>query len=325
MIIGKTQFEQCVLLALKQPLELTIHLCNVGSRPHNCTTSPNFVLSAESQTLRVNIVWERFCGTPRGVPSPTYLCIVASGSEPESYYATLPTELLANTKELRCEELIPQINRSVGVESLHILQSRRGSLPPFSDLLHNYPQLKDLHLEINVFDMSYRTSSLTHQQLHTLFLTGFAFAWVIRALYSGVCLPRLARLVLTDINGLSYCQDISQTNGQLSHITHIEVQAVSEPGVLARFRPLFEFTTALRTITLAGGAVDPVLNLLASSVPKRVHEIILCDSDASGTKLRDYLAAIEQDGGGTIGMEVVWKNCPNFRGEYGRAFGELHL
>jgi len=325
-VIGKTQFEQCVLLALKQPLELTIYSCNVGWSPHNCTKTPNFVLSAESQTLQVNIVWEKGCvTTPRDVPSPTRLCIVASGSSSVSYIATLPTELLANTKELRCEELTPRIKELVGVQSLHILLSRRGTLPSFHILLQNCPQLKDLHLKINVPDAFYSTSPFTHQRLHTISLTGFAFPWFTRALSSGVCLPRLARLVLTDINGLSSIRDISQTNGQLSHITHIEVQAVSAPGVLAHFRPLFEFTTALRTLTLAGGAVEPVLNLLASSVPKRVQELILCDSDANGTKLRGYLAAIEQDGGGTVGMEVVWKNCPNFLGEYGREFGELHL
>jgi len=327
-IIGKTQFEQCVLLALKQPLELTIYPCNAESSPHNCTTTPNLVLSEESQTLRLNIVWERGCVTPRDVPSPTQLCIVASGSSIVSYIATLPIELLVNTKELRCEGLTPQIEELVGVQSLHILLSRRGTLPSFHTLLQNYPQLKDLHLEVYMRERFRGTSPFTHQQLHTLYLTAFALPWVIRAFSSGVCLPRLARLVLTDINGLSSVsiRDIPQTNGQLSHITHIEVQAVSAPGRLTVFRQLlFDLTTALRTLTLAGGAVEPVLNLLASSVPKRVQELILCDSGANGTKLRDYLAAIEQDGGGTAGMEVVWKNCPKFSDEYGTAFGELHL
>jgi len=327
-IIGKTQFEQCVLLAQKQPLELTIYPCNVGSSPHNCTTTPNLVLSEESQTFRVNIVWERDCVTPRDVPSPTKLCIVASGSSSFPYIATLPTELLANTKELRWEELTLQISESVGVQSLHIHFSRRRTLPSFHILLQNYPQLKDLHLEVNVRETFGGSSPFTHQQLHTLYLTAFALPWVIRAFSSGVCLPRLVRLVLTDINGLTSVsiRDIPQTNGQLSHITHIEVQAVSAPGRLTLFRQLlFDLTTALRTLTLAGGAVEPILNLLASSVPKRVQELILCDSEANGTKLRNYLVAIEQDGGGTAGMEVVWKNCPRFSDEYGTAFGELHL
>ena len=68
-----------------------------------------------------------------------------------------------------------------------------------------------------------------------------------------------------------------------------------------------------------------MLSLLTLSVPKRVQELRLSHSDANGTTLRDYLAAIESDGGGTSGVHVVWNNCANFSNEYGRAFGELRL
>ena len=60
------------------------------------------------------------------------------------------------------------------------------------------------------------------------------------------------------------------------------------------------------------------------SVRKRVDELFLYNSNADGTTLREYLAAIERSKG-TSGMKVVWNDCPNFSSEYGGAFGELHL
>jgi hypothetical protein len=163
--------------------------------------------------------------------------------------------------------------------------------------------------------------AFTHQQLHTISLTSHTLPWLIYAFSVGCCLPRLAHLVLSDINGFSSTIHISQACGQFSRIPHIEVRSVSAPGVIAHFRPLFEVATALCTLTLAGSAVEPMLKLLASPTAKRVEEVILCDSDANGATLRDYLVAIERDGGGTTGIKVVWKNCPNFIGQYGK----LHL
>jgi len=183
----------------------------------------------------------------------------------------------------------------------------------------------NLSLEINVTQKNPGSLAFTHQQLHTIYLTGLALPWVIYAFTAGCRLPRLAHLVLTDINGFSPEPDISQTNNQFSQITRIEVQAVSVPSAVAQFRPLFDVATALRTLILAGSAVEPLLELLSLSDPKRVDELVVRDSDASGMTLRDYLVVVERDGGGTSGMEVAWNNCPNISSEYGRASGSIHL
>ena len=66
---GRTQFERCILLSRKQLLELTVYPCyNVT---HQGRTYPNLALLAESQILRVNIVWHSNLGIPHGIPSPT--------------------------------------------------------------------------------------------------------------------------------------------------------------------------------------------------------------------------------------------------------------
>jgi hypothetical protein len=322
-IVGKTQFERCVHLAQKQPLELTIY--GFYNLIHQGATYSNFVFPAESQTLRVNLVWHSNRAIPSGVPSPTELCIVASVNSRTPYAQALPLELLANTKKLRCTGLTPQINQPVGVQSLHILVHSFKRLPPFESFLQNCPQLKELHVEMSALPSLVTASVFTLQQLHTLCLTGVALHWVTVSFLGGCCLPGLRCLVLTDINGFRPCGDISYTHGQFSHITHIEVRAVSEPAVVAQFRPLFDIVPALCTLTLVGSAVEPMLKLLTSPAPREVQELIIRDSDASGTTLRDYLRAIEGNGGDTSGVEVAWKNCPGFSGEYGKAFGELHL
>ncbi len=224
---------------------------------------------------------------------------------------------------------MPQIGSTVGIKALHISLSRQVALPPFESLLQNCPQLEELHLEFKVHLIAI-ASVLTflHQQLHTLLLTGIALQWAIPALSVGCRLPRLTRLVLTDINGFDSTWNMWTTsfnNGQISHITHIEVQALSVPSHLAHFRPLFEAATALGTLSLSDRAMEPVLKLLTLSTPKRVDELLLCNLNADGTTLREYLAAIERDGGGTSGMMVTWNDCPNFSGEYAGAFGELYL
>ena len=325
-IIGKTQFEQCVLLAQKQPLELTVYPCyNVT---HQGATYPNLVLRAESQTLKVTIVWHGNRVIPPGIPSPTELCIVASANSPAPYNQVLPTQLLANTKTLRCMGLTPLIDSAVGIQTLHISHSTPSVSLPFRSLFQNCPLLEELHLE----NASYSTMSditlFTHRQLHTVSLKGIILPALISAVEAGCRFPRLSRLVLTDINGLSpawYNWVPRGSRDLLSQFTHIELHALSELSVVHHFRMLFEVSTALRTLTLVGSAVVPMLGSLMQSAPKRVEELRVCNSNANGTTLRDYLAAIKRNGGGTSGMKVVWDNCPNFSGEYGGAFGELHL
>ena len=327
-IIGKTQFEQCVLLAQKQPLELTVYPCYYLTK--YVDSYPNLALPADSQTLRVNLVWYVGNVIPPDIPSPIELCIVASTTDVH-FAQVLSTQLLANTKTLRCTGLTPRIDSAVGIQTLHISHSEPGvcrSYTAFRNLLENCPQLEEWHLENQLYPHGNRhVFSHTHQQLHTLSFTGIVLPWVMKA-FTGH-FPHLSRLVLTDINGLgsdgySWSPPHSISD-QLSLLTHIEVHTASEPSVVPSLRPLFDASTALRTLTLVGSAVEPMLRMLTLSAPKRVQELRLSDSDATGTTLQDYLAAIERDGGGTSGMQVVWNNCANFSGEYGRAFGELHL
>ena len=326
-IIGRAQFERCILLSRTQPLDVTVYPCydvtDLGAK------YPNLALLAKSQILRVNIVWLRKRAIPARVPSPTELCIVASANSHTPYTQILPTGLLENTKKLRCVEVTPRIHSAVRIQTLQISLSKPGTLPSFQILLQNCPQLEDMLLEIKARVISFGIGlPFSHQQLQTLLFTGIALPWVISALSVGCRLPRLTRLVLTDINGFDPARNIWSTSfndGQISHITHIEVQAVSAPSIIANFRPLFEAATALGTLSLSGSALEPVLKLLTVSAPKRVDELLLCNSNANGTALREYLATIERDGGGTSGMKVVWNNCPNFSGEYGGASGELHL
>jgi len=335
-IIGKTQFEKCVLLAQKQPLELTVYPC-YNSTQH-VITHPSVVLPEESQTFRVNIVSRDGHAISPETPSPTELCIVASADPPSPYMQMVPTQvvptqvvpvqLLANTKTLRCTGLRPRIGSAVGIQILHISNCKPGAfMSPmvFRVLLQNCPRLEELHLENQVYPLANRkVFAFTHQQLHTLSFTGIVLPWVMKA-FTGR-FPHLSRLVLTNIHGrnsggYSWSPPHSISD-QLSLLTHIEVHTAS---VVASLRPLFEASTGLRTLTLVGSAVEPILRLVRLPAPKRVQELRLSHSDANGTTLRDYLAAIESDGGGTSGMQVVWNNCPNFSGEYGRASGELHL
>jgi hypothetical protein len=330
-IIGKTQFEQCVLLARTQPLDLTVyplwHMTNRGGAMY-----PKLVLPAESQILRVNLVCHSNDAIPPGIPSPTEVCVVASAnSHVARTQVLLFHQLLVNTKRLRCTGCTPQLDFTVGIQTLHIFQSKPGNLLPsrkFGMLLQSCPHLEELHLEDQAYQLITRRDAITHRHLHTLSLTGVVLPWVIEAFIAGFRFPRLSHLVLTDINGLnlaSYRRSPHPTIDQLSLFTHIEVHAASEPSAVAHLRPLFEASTALHTLTLVGSAVEPMLRMLLLSAPKRVQKLSLGHSNANGTTLRDYLEAIERDGGGTSGMQVVWNDCPNFSGEYGGAFGELHL
>ena len=213
--VGRSQFERCILLSRKQPLDLTVYPCyNVTDEGD---TYPYLALLAESQIRRVNIVWHSNRAIPPGIPSPTELCIVASANSPVPYIQALPTELLANTKKLRCTELMPHFGSAVVIKTLHIFLSKQGVVPSFKRLLRSCPRLEELHLEITThLDFSHNILPFTHEQLHTLFLTSMALPWVISAFSVGCRLPRLTRFVLTDINAFnSTCnmQTTSFTNG----------------------------------------------------------------------------------------------------------------
>ena len=321
-ITGRSQLERCVRLARTQPLNLTVYPCYDVT--HRGATYPGLALLVGSQILSVNIVWHSNYAIPRGVPSPFQLYIVASANSPTPYTQVLPADLLANTKVLCCTGLMPQINSAVGINAMHISLSKEGALPSLQNLLQNCPRLTELYLDIKA-RLAPNNSVImpfTHQQLHSLWLTGMALPWIIVPFSVGCRLPRLTRFVLTDINGFDPAWrmwTISPTNGQFSHITHIEVQAVSAPSVLAHFRPLFEAATGLGTLALAGSAVGPMLKLITLSAPKRVDTLFLSNSNADGTTLLEYLAAIQRDGGDTSRMKVAWNNCPNFSGVASRA------
>jgi hypothetical protein len=329
-ITGKTQFERCVLLTQKQPLDLTVY--PRYDVTHHRAVYPSFVLPAESQILRVNIVCQSNSVIPPGVPSPTELCIVASAKTHVPYLQVLPAHLLANTKTLQCTGFTPQIDSAVGIQTLHISHGKPGTVLPsrsFGDLLRNCPQLEELLLGNHVYGpMTSPDIPITHQQLRTLSLTGIVLSWVMKAFTAGYRFPRLSRLVFTDMNGpnsFMNSRNLHSIRDQLSSFTHIEVHAASKPDFVFYIRPLLDALTALRTLTLVGSAVEPMLWVLTYSALKRVQELRLSDSNANGTTLRDYLAAVKRDGGGTSGVQVVWNNCPNFSAEYGGAFGELHL
>jgi hypothetical protein len=328
-MIGKPQFEQCVLLTQTEPLDLTVYPCYDAI--HSVASYPNLVLRAESQIFRVNIVWHSNYAIPPGIPSPTEFFIVASANSDVPYMQELPTQFLANTKTLRCTELTPWIDSAVGIKILHISHSKPGALLPsasFGILLQNCPQLEELHLENEAYRlMTSHHIPFTHQQLRTLSLTGIAIPWVIGAFTAGYRFPQMSRLILTDIGGLNstmYSENLHSISDQLSLLVHIEVHAASA-SVGASLCPLFRALTGLHTLTLVGSAVRPMLEFLTISAPKGVQRLRLSDSNANGTTLRYYLATIERDGEGTSGMQVARNNCPNFSGEYGGAFGELHL
>ena len=330
-ITGKKQFERCVLLAQSQPLELTVYPCYDVT--HGGASYPNLVLPAESQTLKVNIVWHSNSAIPSGIPSPIELYIVASANSPIPYKQVLSTQLLANTKTLRCRGLTPRINSAVGIQNLHISHIDTGEVLPsgtFRRLLQNCPQLEELHFENPLYPPTQRSIfPFTHQQLHSLSIEGIALPSVIGALSAGCRFPHMSRLVLTDINGRNSDGHRwippHSISDQLSLLTHIEVHAASEPIDVVYLLPLFEASTGLRTLTLVDGAVEPMLILLAQLFPKRVQEVRLSHSDANGTTLRDYLVAIERDGGSTSGMRVIWSDCPNFLSNYGGVSGELQM
>ena len=292
---GKRQFEQCVLLTQKQPLDLTVYPCYNAN--HHGATYPNLVLPAGAQTLRINIVLHSNHAIPPGIPSPTELYLVASVNSPALNTQALPTQLLANTKMLLCKGLTPQIDSPVGVQTLHISHSQTGASLPFRDILQNCPQLEELHLENSLYSqMSDSTSPFTHQQLHTISLKGITLPSVICAFEVGCRFPRLSRLVLTNINGLHpawYHQRPCTSNDLLSQFTHIEVSGLSGPHGVAHLRLLFDASMALHTLTLVGAVVGPVLALLVWPAPKRVKELRSHNSDANGAILQSYLTTIQ--------------------------------
>ena len=326
---GKVQFEQCVLLAQKEPLELTVYPC------HDVTyygaTYPNLGLPVGSQILRVNLVSRRNYDIPPGIPSPIELCIVASANSHAVYTQVLHTQLLANTKMLLCTGLTPRIDSAVGIRTLRIFHNRPGawlSSIAFRDLLQNCPEMEELQLGNGVYRPTQSPIvPFTHQRLHSLFLSVDLLPWVIQAFTAGCRFPRLSRLVLTlnKYNEHNSASNLHSISDQLSRLIYIGVHAALHFSDVAFLRPLFEASTGLRYLALVGSAVEPMLRMLMLPAPKRVQGLRLGDSDANGTTLRDYLAAIESEGGGTSGMQVVWSDCPNFSGEYGGAFGVLHL
>ena len=144
-IIGKAQFERCIVLA--QNNHLNSRYIHYDTAYHGANY-PDLVLPAGSQILRVNIVCDQSSVISREVPSPTELCVLGSADSPGRSAYILPPELLVNTKKLRCTEITPSFSgRPAGVQSLHIVLRQSGA-PQFRELLEHCPKLQELYLEV---------------------------------------------------------------------------------------------------------------------------------------------------------------------------------
>jgi len=169
---------------------------------HTFTLCCQQSLRHSGSTLFGIVIMSSLIEIPPRIPSPTELCIVASSNSDVRHIGVFSMKLLTNTKTLRCTGLTPQINSTIGIQTLHISHCKSGaflSSMAFGDLLQNCPRSEELHLENLEYPLlSHQVFDFTHQQLHIPSFMGIVLPWVMKAFTGGF--PHLSRLVLTNIH-----------------------------------------------------------------------------------------------------------------------------
>ena len=301
--------------------------CEVVVGPTDNWTMTNQHLSSipTSQIFTMNIVspldgldFSRF-------PTANVLRIIRRGTlsvvevavPPPSY--TLPTSVLANTRELDFHHALPAVNTPIlSVTSFSLSFNKNACFLDLGHSLANFPNLTALVLSANI-DTLYRQTAFTplrHSRIRTLSITDTVIPHFYLLLTKGaLSLPSLTHFILLDI-----CPPLHNKGGWdaleslFVNVTRFDIRAATQRNCGSSIRELLDTMPLLQQFTLFGNAVDDGLESLLITPIKRIGKLVVSDSKTDGSTVQSYYDALSSESGecpdDNVDILIQFVNCP---------------
>ena len=233
---------------------------------------------------------------------------------------SLPTSVLARTRELSCHCALPAVDAPVlSVTSFSLTLERCTRFPDLGLFLARFPNLTALILSVE-FGSSYPKiapqitfTPLHHASVRTLSITDGVIPHLCASLQRGaLSLPSLTHFILLSIE-----DDIgewSQLQSLLVNVTRFDIRAATQWSCGSDIRQLLDIMPLLQQVTLFGNAVKHGLRALLVAPIKRISKLIISDSKTNGSRAKSYHDALKAGSADppddNPGISIQLMNCP---------------
>ena len=245
------------------------------------------------------------------------LSVVEGAVPPPSY--TLPTSVLANTRELDFHHAFPAVDTPiVSVTSFSLSLNNDACYPDLGHSLADFPNLTALTLSTYIENIYYQEpiTPLYHGRITTLSITDLIIPYLHLLLDEGaLSLPSLTHFILLDIcpsldnkGGWDYLQSL------FVNVTRFDIRAVTQQDCGSNIRELLDDMPLLQQFTLFGNAVDDGLEALQIAPIKRIGKLVVSDSKTDGSTVKSYYDALRSEPGecpdDNVNILILFVNCP---------------
>ena len=319
-IVGLSTFQQAKMCIRTAKCEVVVGPTYDWTMTHRhlCSVPP-------SQISTINIVSPLSRQHASQIPTASVLRIISrSGSRVSrssvllpSY--SLPTSVLANTRELDFHDALPAVNTPVlSVTRFSLSLNRRACFPDLGHSLANFPNLTALVLSTNIDNIfrQHTTTPLHHARIRALSITDTIIPHLRLLLEQGaLSLPSLTHFILLDIFPSSHrTRWWNRLQSLVVNVTYFEIRAATQQGSGSNIRRLLNVMPLLQQVTLFDTAVDDGLEALLVAPIKRIGQLIVSDSKTDGLNVKLYYDTLKSESvdrlDDELDMSIQFMNCP---------------
>ena len=242
---------------------------------------------------------------------------VLEGPVPPPSY-TLPTSVLANTKELDFHHAFPATNTPIlSVTSFSLSLNNDAFYPDLGHSLANFSNLTALVLSTNIDNVypQYPITPLYHARITTLSITNLIIPYLIFLLEEGaLSLPSLTHFILLDILPSIYDKDWSGLQSLFVNVTCFDIRAATLQNCGSNIRELLDAMPLLQQLVVFGNAVNDGLEALLIAPIKQIGKLVISGSKTDGLTVKSYYDALGSESGecpeDSVDILIQFVNCP---------------
>ena len=235
-------------------------------------------------------------------------------------FVSLPTSVLARTRELSCHHVVPAVDAPIlSVTSLSLTLGRFARFPDLGLFLARFPNLTALILS-SEFSSPYPQIAFTplhHACVRTLSITETVIPHLCASLQRGAfSLPSITHFILLDITSSRVNKGAwSRLQPLVVNVTCFEIHAATQQNCGSDIRQLLDVMPLLQQFSLFDTALDNGLRALLLAPMKRIGKLIVAESETDGTDVKSYYDALRS---GSVDrsddnpdISIQFMNCPH--------------
>ena len=243
-----------------------------------------------------------------------YRSIESSVRQPS---VSLPTSLLARTRELKCHNVLPAVDEPILSVTSFSLDLHSTRFPHLGLFLARVPNLTTLILSMLLSRPGPQITPLHHARVRTLSITGGVITYLCASLQRGaLSLPSLTHFILLFPPSSKDNEDgeCGQLKSLLINVTRFDIREASQRSGRYAIRDLLDAMPLLQQFTLYDTALTSGLGALLLAPMKRIGKLIIAESKTDGTNVKSYYDALRSGSvdrpDDNLDISIQFMNCP---------------